>query len=84
MFTISFDYNGTVYNALVNEKYPANKQYRITVMNGELEKLLHGNNVIMVDDMEMKEQGTLPGEMEKLLTQIRTALIKYLQLAVAS
>jgi hypothetical protein len=84
MFTISFDYNGTVYNALVNEKHHGNKQYRITIMNGELEKLLHGNNVIIADDNELQESETSSGEKEKLLSQIRKALIKYLHSAVVS
>ena len=84
MFTISFNYNGSEYNALVNEKDPGNKQYRITIMNGDLEKLLFGNNVIIIDDMETQESKTAGDEKDKLLSQIRNSLIKYLHTAVIS
>jgi hypothetical protein len=83
MFTISFDYNGNEYSALVNEKDPGNRRFRITVMNGDLEKLLHGNNVIVADYLESLENEPPCDEKGKLISQIRKALLKYLHSAVA-
>ena len=85
MFTISFNYNGNEYNALVTEKIFENKrQYRVTIMNGDLEKLLHGNNVLIIDDTENAQSELPSGEKEKLLSQIRSALIKHFRPVVAS
>ena len=48
MFTIPFEYNGKQFSALVHEKHLQDgKQYRVTIMNGELEQLLYGNNILI-------------------------------------
>ena len=71
IFSMQFFYQGDSHYVLISTKHPDGKpQYRITIMNGELEKLLTGSNVIheingklLLDDcggnqlkMELKKQ----------------------------
>lgn len=51
IITISFDYNRRVYAALVSiKKRPERTEYRITIMNGELEKLFFGHHILVEND----------------------------------
>jgi hypothetical protein len=71
MFTLPFEYNGSNYSALVHEKYLANgKQYRITIMNGELEQLLFGNHILIEKDGLICPGTTPKPENEKLILQL--------------
>lgn len=46
MFSIPFEYKNQSYTALVATKEnPLSKEYRITIMNGELEQLLYGYHI---------------------------------------
>ena len=45
--SISFEFEGTEYGALIRKKRKAeHNEYYITVMNGILEKLLFGNHIL--------------------------------------
>jgi len=47
VLTVGFEFYGKVYRSLVTiKKRIGYKAYQITVMNGDLEKLLFGNHVI--------------------------------------
>lgn len=79
MFTLPFIYEGNEYTALIHEKYiGAGIEYRVTIMNGELESLLYGhhiitelNGVIMVDQTG--------DEKRQLLNSVKDALSNHLQ-----
>ena len=48
MLSIKFEFRGHEYYALVRVKEKeTNTEYHITVMNGELERLLYGNHVLI-------------------------------------
>lgn len=77
--TLTFEYNGTNYAALVNEKpLESGKEYRVTVMNGELEKLLYGDHVITEKNGTLKCVDDCPQEKKQLLHEIRKVLTNYL------
>jgi hypothetical protein len=51
IISIEFVYKTTTYYALIREKLNVpEKQYHITVMNGDLEKLLYGHHIILDKD----------------------------------
>jgi hypothetical protein len=51
IISIEFIYKSTTYYALIREKLNVpEKQYHITVMNGDLEKLLYGHHIILDKD----------------------------------
>jgi hypothetical protein len=75
MFTLPFKYNGSNYSALVHEKYLVNgKQYRITVMNGDLEKLMFGNNILIEKDGIICPGNAPNPDNEELISQIINSL----------
>lgn len=79
MFTLTFVYNGTAYSALVHEKYLTDgKQYRITVMNGDLEQLLFGNNILIEKDGKLCPVNDAKEENKNLIKQIINSLNKSL------
>lgn len=47
MFSINFTFNDRLFQALVRTKQTSVKEYHITVMNGDLESLLHGNHIFI-------------------------------------
>jgi len=81
MITLSFQYNGNNYSALVIEKFLDNrKEYRVTVMNGELEKLLFGNHILVERSGNILCPNSPKPENETLVTQIIHALKNWLNL----
>lgn len=50
MFVFSFHYNNSTYKAIANKWKESNGYYRITVMNGDLERLLFGNNIVSPEE----------------------------------
>lgn len=79
MFTISFNYDGNTYSALVHEKYSLNaKQYRITIMNGELEQLLFGNHILIEKDGNICPCKPPNSENAKLISEVIKSLNEYL------
>ena len=79
MFTLSFNFNGNEYSALVHEKYmTTGKEYRITIMNGELEKTWNGERIISDLDGTLTFGQTVNADKEKLSSCIREALSEYL------
>lgn len=50
MFVFNFHYNNNSYKAIANIWKSSNGYYRITVMNGDLERLLFGNNIVSPDE----------------------------------
>ena len=80
---IPFEFCKKTYYSLVMCKSKAEgTEYRITVMNGELEQLLFGNNVIL------EKNGTLHLEVsqnelqESLKMQIAESLVKVLKIPI--
>jgi hypothetical protein len=79
MFTLPFNFNGNEYTALVHEKYMTmGKEYRITIMNGELETLLYGDHIISELDGMFITKNTTVEEKQKLLSSVKSALTEHL------
>jgi hypothetical protein len=79
MITLTFDYQQTSYLAIVREKYFAyGKEYHVTIMNGELEKLLYGDHIIPEKDGSIEIPPECPEEKKELLSEIKKGLTKYL------
>lgn len=75
MLTISFLYKGNRFMAVVREKYYINgKEYRVTVMNGELERMLFGDHIIKEVDGEIAANPLLGGDKKELQESIVKAL----------
>jgi hypothetical protein len=78
--SIAFPFRGSFHSVLVSVKELNNQvQYRLTIMNGDLEKLLYGCNIIneVNGDLELDD---CDGNLEKweLKKQIVTALSAHL------
>ena len=80
LLSLGFDYKGHHHSFLARVKEEGNKtDYYITVMNGELEKLLFGNHIITSIKGEIMATATdTNGEQHFLKTQIEKALARYL------
>ncbi len=82
MISVGFTYPTKQHYALIRIQSVGNKkQYRITIMNGDLEKLLYGhhmikeeNGVLQEDDNEITDP-----EIAALKRSIRISLSAYLQ-----
>ena len=80
MMTIAFTYKNQEYKALVDEKKSAScKQFRITIMNGELETLLYGHNVILYKNNSFQENGLVSDDQANLLASLKAALIDLME-----
>ncbi|RYG40186.1 MAG: hypothetical protein EOO01_27925 [Chitinophagaceae bacterium] len=81
MFSINFKYNQTHYKALIRviEATPyKDKEYRVTIMNGELEVLLYGNHVLVEKDGQIDLKASdLPHHIAELKTVIADALASF-------
>lgn len=83
LLTVGFEFNDTFYYSLIREKEKAaGTDYEITVMNGNLEKLLYGNHVIRKRNgcLQMAIAGN--SEQELLKATICEALAKFLHLPI--
>ena len=79
MFTLPFEYNGKNYSALVQEKFLENgKEYRLTIMNGELESLLFGNHILVERNGTLSCCTEARQENEQLVLQLINSLNEYL------
>ena len=75
---LGFEYNNTIDYCLVRYKAKEDvNEYIITVMNGELEKLLFGNHVIVEKEGQLQidftgndEQDNLKGQIVKALSEL--------------
>ena len=81
IMSIGFEFKGKEYYTLIRVKEKSDKtEYHITVMNGELEKLLYGNHIINEVNGHLQiDSGLEVNEQGKLKRQIIDALIKHLQ-----
>jgi hypothetical protein len=86
MFSISFNYRESQYEALIRvvKEKDNKRQYRITVMNGELEVLLYGHHLLMENDgkLDFCTNG-IPQQAAELRTIIAEALESYQATALA-
>jgi hypothetical protein len=79
MFTLPFVYNGKKYAALVDETFlNVGKEYRLTIMNGELEALLYGNHILVEKDNKICCYNSPKEENEQLVLQLINSLNDYL------
>lgn len=78
--SVQFEYNGENFYSLVRRKKKINCiEYHITVMNGELEKLLYGNHIIkQVNGILQAECLSPDKKIVELKQRITNALQKYL------
>lgn len=77
MFSITFKYKKSQYQALIRviKEREQEKEYRVTIMNGELEMLLYGNHVLIEKNGRIDIQGSdLPHHIIELRTVIAYAL----------
>jgi len=82
MFSIKFEFRAHEYCALVRIKEKETKtEYHITVMNGELEKLLYGNHVLIPESGLFKSDLLPNTEAGSLKCTIAEALNKQITLA---
>jgi hypothetical protein len=82
MITLPFNFKNNEYAALVREKMNAGqKEFHVTIMNGELEQLFFGNRVIKECDCEdsccVSEHMT--PESQSAIAQLKSAIIKALR-----
>lgn len=75
---VSFEYSGSLYYSIIRSKtYNDYTEYYITIMNGQLENLLHGNHIIkeingslQLEISENKEQNIIKERIAKALGQL--------------
>lgn len=80
---LGFEYNDAIDYCLIRYKANAeSNEYVITVMNGELEKLLFGNHIIPEKDGSLQVETTENRLQDKLKEQIAKALGELLNLPV--
>lgn len=69
MFSIPFEYNGDSFTALVATKEIGEVlEYRITIMNGELEQLLYGYHIFNIRNGQILPE-SIPSEESTLELQ---------------
>ena len=80
IMSLGFEFKGKEYYSLIRVKEKNdNTEYHITVMNGDLERLLYGNHVIKdLKNLEV-EADTANNEQAVLKKQIADALNRHLQ-----
>ena len=82
IMSLGFEYKGREYYSLIRVKARNDKtEYHVTVMNGDLERLLYGNHVIREVNGELEIEAIPPSsEQCKLKKQIAEALNRHLHL----
>jgi len=81
LLTIEFEHKGRPHKAIVRVKVKeTNVEYHITIMNGDLERLLYGNH-IFVEENGLLLNDTTPGNVEvnDLRGNLRHALAGHLE-----
>jgi hypothetical protein len=82
MLSIEFNYKKKCFYALARVKQglvKPQKEYVITVMNGELESMLYGNHVFSIDNGKVVSTGTRNENVAELRDCISAALNNYLE-----
>ena len=81
--SVSFEFEGGNYYSLIRKKRKGNViQYCITIMNGELERLLYGNHIITeIDGMLQLEKVVEDPRRAALKQAVTKALQRYLHVA---
>ena len=82
ILSLEFTYRSKTYHALIRTKMSDQRlAYYVTIMNGELERLLYGNHILFdVDGMLKSEPEVLDREIADLKQCIAEALCQRLQL----
>jgi len=80
MIAVGFQYKENAYKALIRLKERgAKKEYHITVMDGELERLLYGNHILVEENGHLQRDSIIPGnEASGLKAIITEALDKFI------
>jgi hypothetical protein len=78
--SVQFEFDGGTYYSLIRKKKKINNvEYHITVMNGELEKLLFGNHIVtQVNGVLQTKYNTEDKNVIRLNQAVTKALEKYL------
>ena len=85
MLTLKFEYQDTGYEALIRVKSKETAtEYYITIMNGDLEKMLYGHHVITEVNGRLQAGSTPDAETARLKNKIMEALEEWLSLERAS
>jgi len=80
--SVSFQFEGTEHSSLIRKKRNTNHtEYSITVMNGELEKLLYGNHILKEKDGILQIDDIMPSDKQ---SQLKLAIAKELKKQLAS
>lgn len=80
MLTLKFEYRDTGYEALIRVKTKeATTEYYITIMNGELEKMLYGHHVITEENGDLQAGAAPDAETAYLKNKIMEALSEWLR-----
>ena len=82
ILSLGFEFRDSHYSFLARVKEKDNKtEYHITVMNGELEKLLYGNHIILEINGQVQIDPPIENnEQLQLKLRIEEALIRHLQM----
>ncbi|MEJ7738780.1 MAG: hypothetical protein WKF97_15250 [Chitinophagaceae bacterium] len=81
ILSLGFQFDETHYSFLAHVKEKDNRtEYHITVMNGELEKVLYGDHVILEINGQLQiESPSENNKQQALKHQIAESLIQYLK-----
>jgi arginine deiminase len=82
IFTVEFQYNNKSYSALVRIKnLDSHTRFCITVMNGDIERKLYGNNFLTIKDGQLVSisDKEMSPEVALLQSAIAGSLEKYLK-----
>lgn len=80
LLSLEFEYGGSFHYALIRVKEGAHREYHVTIMNGDLERILYGSHVIL--EVNGRLQVDLPAENNpqgKLKLAVAQALRDYLK-----
>ncbi|MBS1563402.1 MAG: hypothetical protein JST39_03390 [Bacteroidetes bacterium] len=82
LLPLKFEYRGTGYETLLRIKEKDNvTEYHITVMNGELEKMLYGHHVLVLENGSLQCGVAPDAETALLKNSIAEALSHWLETA---
>lgn len=80
LLNIGFEYKGCIHYSLIRVKEKENCiEYQVTVMDGNLEKLLYGNHIIKEVNGQLEIDLPDDNEQRELKTTIAQSLNAYLQ-----
>lgn len=80
LLNIGFEYKGCIHYSLIRVKEKENcTEYQVTVMDGNLEKLLYGNHIIKEVNGQLEIDLPDDNEKRELKTTIAQSLNTYLQ-----